>query len=133
MPFEKFTGRHRYFVHEPLMTIQRRGTMSLNAAAAEILGKPSLIELYYDTDNKRMALGVASDETPHSYPLRKQDSESYLFSGTAFCQFYGIDFEQTRRYAGHLEDGLLVFDLTKPMATLGRRARNGADAQEAEQ
>lgn len=133
MPFEKFTGRHRYFVHDPLMTIQRRGTMSLNAAAAEMLGRPALLELFYDAESKRMGLGVADEGTPHGYPLRKQDSESYMFSGTAFCQFYGIDFSETRRYAGYLEEGLLVFDLSKPMATLRRRGRNATDPQEADQ
>lgn len=133
MPFQKFTGRHKYHTHDPLVTIQQRGTISLNAAAVDLLGHPPAIELYFDAETKRIGIGATPATTPASYPLRKQiASDSYLFSGAAFCRFHEIDFTQTRRYIAEMDGDLLTVALDGNQATVRkpRGQRNGRPPSE---
>ena len=133
MPFQKFTGRHKYHTHNPLVTIQQRGTISLNAAAVDLLGHPPAVELYFDQETHRIGIGATAESTPASYPLRKQQtSDSYLFSGAAFCRFHEIDFTQTRRFIAEMDGDLLTVDLTGTQATVRkpRGQRNGRPPSE---
>ncbi len=96
--FETFTRRAAPVASTPLVTIQKRGTFSLNRAAYELLGSPEAVELLYDRDERVMGIRAVDPDTRHAYPMRKQPSSySYLFAGQAFAKYYGIPIGETRR------------------------------------
>lgn len=118
MAFEKFSRKSAGKSTDPFVTIQRRGTFSMNAAAAHLLsGGKSVdkvpIELLYDKDEKIVGLSKADPSSPDVYYLRKQpSSESYILSGQAFTIHYKIDTSVSRRYRVNLtEDGILILRL----------------------
>jgi hypothetical protein len=122
MAFEKFSRKSAGKSSEPFVTIQRRGTFSMNAASAKLLsgGQPVEklpLELFYDKDEKAVGLRRANGNaatSPDVYYLRKQpSSESYIVSGQAFTIHYKIDTSVSRRYRATLtDDGILTFRLT---------------------
>ena len=132
--FEKFSRRAKPIPTQPLVTLQKRGTFSLNRAAHEALGAPPFIELLYDREARIVGFRATDESDPDSYPLRKQqNSASYLVAGNAFCQFYGIDVGQTRRFSAKMIDGVLAVDLNSESrdATGPRtlKSREGASAR----
>ncbi len=113
--FEPFTGRAAPVVTEPAVTVQAKGTLSVNRAAAEALGYPQRVELLFDRGARVIGLRPADASVRHSYPLRKQQkSSSYVLAATAFTQAYGIPTDRARRFSAVLEDGILVIDLNGP-------------------
>src|SRR6266508_5021599 len=101
-------------VKQPFVTIQKRGTISLNAAAHAMLGSPEAVELLYDPHEKIIGLRPVAKESEHAYPLRAQAGKAvgpYLVSGTAFTKYYKIDTQVSRRWVGHVDNGVLCVDL----------------------
>jgi hypothetical protein len=116
MPFEVFQRQRAPRSPTPYVTVHRRGTVSLNAAAWQALGDPKALELLYDSETNRMALRATTDDQSHAYLPRSsgRDGRVRVVSGTAFFQYYGLLFDRMRRYAGKLEDDMLVVDLGSP-------------------
>lgn len=123
----------------PSITIQRRGTMSLNRAAYELLEKPDGVELLWDGDRRAIALRPSALTNQNAYPVRSQSSHAdkgpWMVAATLFTQFIGLDTTDAYRWTPTLENGLLVIDVSKPgsKATSNRtraaeRAVAGADA-----
>lgn len=54
----------------PSVTIQKRGLISLNKAAHDLVDNVQTVELLYDRDRHVMALRAAGDSFPHTYALR---------------------------------------------------------------
>lgn len=116
MPFETFKRQRAPMTLEPAITIQKRGTMSLNVPAYQGLGSPEAIELLWDREKRLMAMRKVARETPHAYlvrPLGKSES-NWLISGRAFVTYYGIEADVARRYMGRMDDDMLVIDLKEP-------------------
>ena len=110
--FETFTRRAAPVVREPVVALQRRGVLSLNRAAYELLGEPAAVELLFDRAGRRIGLRPVVGDAPHAYRVRKQPgSATYLIGAKAFLQFYGIPHDQARRWGAALLDGVLVADL----------------------
>jgi len=57
MAFEVFDKRQAPLGKAPAVTIQRRGLMSLNRAAYNMINEPSTVELLYDRDTWSASLG----------------------------------------------------------------------------
>jgi hypothetical protein len=57
MAFEVFDKRQAPLAKAPAVTIQRRGLMSLNRAAYNMINEPSTVELLYDRDTWSASLG----------------------------------------------------------------------------
>lgn len=131
MGFEVFEKRAAGRSKAPTITIQKRGTISLNAAAAALLTKEGeepdglLLELLYDREHKVVGFRRATGEHPSTYALRKQPhSASYLLGGRAFTQYYGIDTSDSRRYvAKQFEDGVVGVALDDRFVNVARGER----------
>ncbi|GLC62599.1 hypothetical protein PLESTB_001917900 [Pleodorina starrii] len=99
----------------PSVTIQKRGVISLNKTAHDLIGNAETVELLYDRDRQVMALRAADDSSPHAYAVRsgsKHGPGQAIVSATAFTAHYGIDTTATRRWRPFIEDGMLCVDLT---------------------
>jgi hypothetical protein len=122
--FHRSLARHR---GEPLVTIQRRGAISLNAAAFAALGSPGGIELLYDVDKRIIGLRAADPRLPHAHIVRastKSAGGPFVISATAFLHYYDVDRSVAKRWVGFLEDDVLCIDLKTDGVPTG--ARGGA-------
>jgi hypothetical protein len=133
MPFETFKRQRAPVTEDPTVTIQKRGTMSLNLAAYRALGEPDAVELLWDRDERLMALRKVDGDTPHAYALRAlaKSNTTWLLSGTAFVNYYGIETDAARRYVASTTDDMLVLDLKEPglLVTSNRDRASARDRQ----
>jgi hypothetical protein len=136
MPFEVFDKRMTPLAKAPSVTIQKRGVISLNKAAHDLVDNAETVELLYDRDRQVMALRAADDSSPHAYAVRngsKRGPGQAIVSATAFTQHYGIDTTATRRWKPFIEDGMLCVDLTQEGTVItGNRTKPTAPAQDDE-
>ncbi len=113
MPFEEFDKRAAVVSKSPFVTVQRRGTMSLNRAAYDLMGSPEAVTLLYDPEEKLIGFKPTAIESPRAFPVRVQgaNASTYVVAGQAFSGHYGIDTSTARRYAVGMKDGVMVVDL----------------------
>lgn len=121
MPFEVFDKRAAPSTKEPWVTIQRKGLLSFNRAAADSLGTPEAVELLFDREAKKIGFRPVDPQSPRAFPMRKQGKRetanpNYLVGGTAFCNFYEIDTSFARRYRPEMDGSVLVVDLKQDYA-----------------
>jgi len=116
MSFETFMRQRAPVTGDPSVTIQKRGTISLNTPAYTALGRPEAIELLFDRDQRLMAMRGVDPEAPSAYPIRPLGRGStWLVSGKAFMNYYEIPTGTATRWPAKAEpDGLLVIDLKEP-------------------
>lgn len=113
--FEVFNRRAAPVTTQPLVTIQKRGTMSFNRAAFEALGEPAAVELLFDRQERIVGFRPVDVDVPHAYRPRKQGhTHNYLVAGQAFTQHFGIETGTARRYPAAMLDAVLVVDLKLP-------------------
>ncbi|WP_143709944.1 hypothetical protein [Kocuria flava] len=112
------------------MTIQKRGVISLNKAAHDLIGNAETVELLYDRDRQVMAVRSTDDSSPHAYAVRngsKRGPGQAIISATAFTQHYGIDATATRRWKPFVEDDMLCVDLSEEGTVItGNRTKTTA-------
>jgi hypothetical protein len=112
-----FDRRSRPLADEALVTIQRRGTFSFNAAARAGIGEPEAVELLYDVDEHLIGFRPVDASNPRAYALRKQGhANNWIVGGQAFTKAFRIDTETAMRYPATVVDGVLVVDLKQPGA-----------------
>jgi hypothetical protein len=121
MPFETFKRRSRPVSTKPVISLQLRGTISLNSAAFSLLvanragAKADLdmfVQFVYDPENKIVGMRPVLPETPDSYPVRKMAaSDTYLATGRGFLAYHQIPTETIRRYAPHVYGNIVGFSL----------------------
>src|SRR5262245_29502079 len=128
--FETFTRNTRRSSVQPMVSIQKRGTMSLNAAAYSVLKGENrvttkhprrksdtdiFVELMYDRGNRIIALRYVTPDNPNSYAVRKQpNSNSYLVSAKGFLKHYEIRPGKGTRYTARMHGpDVLMFSLEK--------------------
>jgi hypothetical protein len=125
MPFEVYKRQRAPVSQEPTVTVQKRGSFSMNAAAHAALGSPEALELLFDRESNILGLRGVDASVAHSYPLRAVGKTTWVFSGKAFAQYYGIEVGSSRRYPASLEGDILVADLNQPGAEVtSNRAQN---------
>lgn len=113
--FEVFDKRATAFVKRPEVTIQSKGTLSINASAQKLMGDPETVELLYDRTRRVVGLRPVDSVTPHAYPIRKVGTgTTFVISGRAFFQYYGIATESPVRRDAKFVNGVLVIDLNDP-------------------
>ena len=136
MPFEVFDKRMTPLAKAPSVTIQKRGVISLNKAAHDLVGNAETVELLYNRDRQVMALRATDDSSPHAYAVRsgsKRGPGQAIVSATAFTAHYGIDTTATRRWKPFVEDGMLCVDLTEEgIVITGNRTKTMAPADPAD-
>lgn len=119
--FEEFDRASRPVTSVPTVTWQRRGTVGLSGAAYEMLGRPEAVTLHFDKGRRVMGIRAADSKAPNAIQVRKQAaSESYLFTGVAFANRYGIPLggPAMRYLAEPYGEGMIVVDLTRDAAAV---------------
>ncbi|MFW6087156.1 MAG: hypothetical protein ACODAG_08130 [Myxococcota bacterium] len=114
--FETFDKRAGRLVKAPEMTIQGSGAVSLNAAAAHLLGEPKAVELLFDRQEQVIGIRGVPTEAPHAYPLRPVGKErgTYVIACRAFFLYYDIPIGVPTRRDVRLHDDILIVDLKDP-------------------
>jgi hypothetical protein len=125
LELEEFDKTARPAPSKPTLTIQRRGTMGLSGASYTNLGEPEAITLHYDPKRRIMVIRADSPDKHNAIIVRKQSaSNSYLFSGTAFANHYGIPLGEGRRYSAEpYGEGTLIVDLNQEPANVSKPRR----------
>lgn len=113
--FESFSKRLVPTKATPLVTIQKRGAMSLNRSAWCAIDSPKAVELLYDRTAHIIGLRPIEPDADNAYPVRPATTSAgpYVISAMAFSHFYEIDTVTTRRWPAYLEDGVLCIDLLR--------------------
>lgn len=136
MPFEVFDKRMTPLAKAPSVTIQKRGVISLNKAAHDLIGNAETVELLYDRERQVMAVRATDDSSPHAYAVRngsKRGPGQTIVSATAFTAHYGIDTTATRRWKPFMEDGMLCVDLSEEGTVItGNRTKPTPPAEAAQ-
>lgn len=132
MAFETFKRQRAPVTDQPAITIQKRGSISINPPAYEALGRPEHVELLYDREQQLIGIRKVAADVPHAYvvrPLGKSET-THLVSGTAFMAWYGIETETARRWNARPEgEDMLVIDLKEPgIEVTGNRSSQEAKA-----
>lgn len=123
MGFELFSRRVAALTREPVATVQKSGTIGLNAAAHEIINQAMSVEFLYDRERQIVALRPV-DDSPHAYKLRKPSDTGYtsVFAAALF-EAYDIDVSETRRFTPYIEEGMLCIDLAGAYTIGGHRSQ----------
>jgi hypothetical protein len=133
MPFEVFEGRAATASKNPMVTIQKGGSFSLNKAAYRLMDEPETVELLFDREEMLIGFRAVSPTSPRAYTVRPQgkNAATFMVAGQAFGKYYDLDTTTARRYAVEMRDGILVLDLrsesvdvTGPRAAM--KSRSGA-------
>jgi len=78
------------------VSLNDRGTFSLNQKAFDGLNSPAAVELLYDKTTGVIAVRPCSPELKHSYPVKKQgNNKSYLIRSLAFLGYYNLQIIRT--------------------------------------
>jgi len=126
MAFETFKRQRAPVTDEPAITIQKRGAISLNAAAYGLLGSPDHVELLYDRAERLIGIRKVDSTVPHAYVVRPlgKSGTTHLVSGSAFMAWYGIELDAARRWIARIQDETLILDLKEEgVAVTGNRSR----------
>ena len=113
MPFEEFDKRSAATSKSPFVTLQRKGPMSLNRSAYDLMGAPEAVTLLYDPEEELIGFKPVSISNPRAFPVRTQgaNASTYIVAGQAFTRHYGIDTSTARRYAVEMRGDMMVLDL----------------------
>lgn len=130
MAFEVFDKRLVPLRGTPSVTLQKRGILSINAAAHALIGKAKVVELLFDAERRVMAVRPAVP-SPTAYHVRgPSKTGQVLLSVTAFTNAFGIDTENSRRYDPFVEGGMLCIDLNGPSIVIrGNRSKDSDPRQ----
>lgn len=135
MAFEVFKKSSAPVPSVPSVTIQKRGLMSLNRAAYELVGAPKAVELLWDAERRVIGMRSATLQNPDAYPARPQNLKSnrgpILVAGSLFTRHVGLDTSLAKRWVPQLEGDILVIDLTvegQPVSS--NRRGTGESSQE---
>jgi hypothetical protein len=124
VPFEKFTRRLIPLGKEPTVTMQSRGSLTLNLSAFQLIGSPLAVHLLYDRDERIIGIRAADPKDEDAYPPRtlprRGEGGPRIVTAQAFASHYGID-TTPRRYRATLEDDILCIDLKQPQMPTGSK------------
>ncbi len=99
---------------QPTISIRTRGTLGINKAAYEALGKPKAVKLLYGAEERVVGFRPTHEGSPNAYLVSEtKPNGGYEVAGAAFFKFYGIAYDRTRRYVAQMQDGVLVFYLDR--------------------
>jgi hypothetical protein len=129
LPFELYDRRSAPIRTSPFVTLQRRGPMSLNMAAYELLGKPEAAALLFDRENQLIGIRNVPPTEPYAFPVRPQGRKgekpsNYVMSTQAFTKYYGIDTSIAMRYPVEMQDDIMVIDLGRGVEATGPRDKS---------
>src|SRR5690242_18790924 len=102
MPFEVFQKNSAPIPTVPAATIQKRGLISLNRAAYDLLDRPQAVELLWDAERRVIGLRPAAVDNTNAYPVRAQsnspDRGPVLIAGNLFTRYIGLETSEAQRW-----------------------------------
>lgn len=110
---------------EPAVTLQKRGTISMNRAAFTAIGSPGAVELLFDRDARIVGMRQVDAHSLDAHFVRPSTAAPtgpYIVSAMAFFNVYSIDLDESRRWPAYLEDDVLCIDLNSDSIPV-RRAK----------
>lgn len=112
------------------VSLNERGSISLNQKAFDELKEPVEAELYFDKINKLIGIKPVLEHTAYSYPVRKQgENRSYIIRAMSFLTYYNIKITGTVLFISPtVEDGMLVLDMNNTKAVTKNRPQ--ADSEQ---
>lgn len=122
--FETFKKSLIPLGQQPCVTLQKRGTITLNKAAHLALGSPDAVELLYDRDAHILGLRPTAVDVKHASfvrPSTKSGNGPFVISAMAFIRFYAIDTAEARRWPAHLKGTVLYVDLDGPSTVVSKQ------------
>jgi hypothetical protein len=118
MAFEVFEKGSAPVSTVPAATVQKRGLISLNRAAFELIGSPEAVLLLWDAERRVIGIQATQVSSPNAYPARPQSKDSsrgpVLIAGNLFTRYIGLDTTEAHRWQPRLEDDILCIDLNEP-------------------
>ncbi len=132
--FETFDKRSGRYAKAPEVTIQSKGAVSLNAAAARLLGDADAVEMLYDKEQQVVGIRPVPSQTAHAYPMRAVGPQggTFVIACKAFFAYYGVPLGQPVRREVTMDNGVLILDLKDPgrvaIANRKRAETNGSDS-----
>jgi hypothetical protein len=128
MQFEVFTRNTGRSASEPTVSIQKRGSLSLNGAAYRLLKSGRVpppkhprrknesdifVELLYDRQSQTVGLRYVAPTNSNSYVVRKVGrSDSYIVSAKGFLKHYQIKPGRVKRHVARMHGpDVLVFSI----------------------
>lgn len=129
MGFEVFSRSTAPRPSVPMVTVQKRGLISLNRGAYELIGSPEAVELLWDAELKLVGIRPTDPKGVNAYPARAQskagDKGPVLVAGQLFTRYIGLDTTDARRWKPEVRDGILCIDLNDPgQLVVSNRNRN---------
>ena len=116
----------------PSITIQKRGLISINRAAHDLMNRTDAVELLWDEERNVIGLNPTDAQNVNAYPVRPQVVASnkgpLLIAGSLFTKFIGLDTTEARRWIPMLEDGVLCIDLNTPGGRVSSNRRSANDS-----
>lgn len=101
----------------PRVSVLKRGAISFNEAAFGALGSPTAVQLLFNLENQVIGIRSTSESHESAHRVRSQaGARSYVVGCQGFLQFYGIDFQRSRRFSARLVGNMLEVDLSHPSA-----------------
>lgn len=129
--FQTFNRRLVPSAKEPRLTIQRRGTISLNESAFQALGSPGAAELLFDPEQQLVGLRSAAPGSENAYRVRSgsgNGSGPFVISALSFLRHFGISRDQSLRWSAYLAGDVLCADISSPGTPVSsNRARHGEE------
>lgn len=123
--------------HEPVVTLQRRGMITLNGAAFQALEAPVAVELLYNREQQVIGMRAVDQRAANAHfvrPAARTGLSQYVISASAYVRYYDIDTTEVSRWVGYLDGHTLCVDLRGDALPSGsreahgrRRSKNGSD------
>lgn len=102
------------------ISIRVGGTIGVNKAAYEALGRSGAVKLLWDKEVRAVGFRPSHENSPRAYAVNKTKPKGgHDVAGAAFLRHYGIANDRCRRYAAEMEDGDLVVYLDDKEHTEG--------------
>jgi hypothetical protein len=104
-------GKSRYSKREPVVSIQKKGTINFNGPAKEHLG--DFVLLAYNPKRRLLGLISVQPDTKGAYRVRQmKGSQTYTVSGAGLFASYGLDPDRIKgRYEVVEENGMYLVQL----------------------
>lgn len=124
--FEVFNPQTAPRTARSLVTVKKRGALSLNEAAYGFLSQPEAVELLFNRTERVIGIRLVSPTSPRAHRVRKQRGRSYAVSARAFLNYYGIMPEVSVRYVAHQRGNMVTVDLKEEGLLIEPRTERGA-------
>lgn len=123
MAFEVFDKRKSALGKAPSATLQRKGILSLNAPAHQLINSSDSVELLYDREKRVIALRPSEEAHAYAFRVANERTGQVVVSLTAFTEFYEIDTSKSQRLTPRKEDDMLLLDLNEGVPIVGNRSK----------